>query len=88
LPSLPDSCSASRNQIEMRKTAAAKNRFKLFDPVRDIITELRRVVWPTREEAIRLTIMVLIVCTVVGVFLGALDYGFNELVKKAFLRGV
>jgi len=72
----------------MRKTVATKSRFKLFDPVRDIIAELRRVVWPTREEAIRLTIMVLIVCAVVGVILGALDYGFNELVKKAFLRGV
>ena len=72
----------------MRKTVATKSRFKLLDPVRDTIAELRRVVWPTREEAIRLTIMVLIVCAVIGVFLGALDYGFNELVKKAFLRGV
>lgn len=60
----------------------------MFDTIRDTIAELRRVVWPTREEAIRLTIMVLIVCAVLGAFLGALDYGFLQLVEKAFLRGL
>ena len=29
--------------------------------------------------------MVLIVCVVVGIFLGAIDYGFAELVAKVFL---
>jgi preprotein translocase subunit SecE len=55
--------------------------------IRDIIDELRKVTWPTRREAIRLTIMVIIVCGVVGIFLGALDYGFAELVAKVFLGG-
>jgi preprotein translocase subunit SecE len=55
--------------------------------VRDIIDELRKVTWPTRREAIRLTIMVIIVCAVVGIFLGAIDYGFSELVAKVFLGG-
>ena len=35
----------------------------------------------------RLTIMVIVVCFVVGLFLGALDYGFAELVAKVFLGG-
>ena len=69
----------------MRKTAAAKSRFKLVDSVKDIIAELKRVVWPTREEAIRLTVMVLVVCIIVGVFLGAIDYGFTELVRRVFI---
>jgi len=53
----------------------------------EIIAELRKVVWPTRQEAIRLTIMVLIVCLIVGIILGTLDYGFTQLVRKVFLGG-
>lgn len=69
----------------MRKSVAAKSRFKLIDSAKDTLAELKRVVWPTREEAIRLTIMVLIVCIIVGVFLGTIDYGFTELVKRVFI---
>ncbi len=58
-----------------------------FAFIRDIIDELRKVTWPTRREAVRLTIMVIIVCVVVGIFLGAIDYGFAELVAKVFLGG-
>jgi preprotein translocase subunit SecE len=58
-----------------------------FAFVRDIFDELRKVTWPTRRETIRLTIMVIVVCAIVGIFLGALDYGFAELVAKVFLGG-
>ena len=70
----------SQSQTIRRK----KSRFAV---VRDIIDELKKVVWPTRQEAIRLTLMVLAVCVAVGIFLGALDYGFAELVTKVFLGG-
>ncbi len=42
-------------------------------------SELRKVVWPTREEAIRLTGVVIIVSIIVGVFVGGLDYIFTQL---------
>ena len=70
----------SQSQITKRK----RSRFAV---VRDIIDELRKVVWPTRREALRLTVMVLAVCVAVGIFLGALDYGFSELVARVFLGG-
>ncbi|MBM3183542.1 MAG: preprotein translocase subunit SecE, partial [Chloroflexi bacterium] len=41
----------------------------------------------TRREAMRLTMMVLFVCVLVGSVLGAIDYGFSELVAKVFLGG-
>ncbi len=66
-------------------TKAKRSRFAVFG---EIIGELKKVVWPTRREAIRLSLMVLIVCLVVGIFLGALDYGFAELVAKVFLGGI
>ncbi len=67
-------------------TAKPKKRSR-FAFVGEIVGELRKVVWPTRREAIRLTIMVLIVTVIVGIVLGTLDYGFAELVSKLFLGG-
>lgn len=36
--------------------------------------ELNKVVWPSREQTIRYTIMVIIVAVATGLFLGGLDY--------------
>ena len=58
-----------------------------FRFIGDIIAELKKVVWLTRREAIYLTALVLIVAAAAGVVLGALDYGFSELVNKLFLGG-
>jgi len=41
--------------------------------------ELRKVSWPTREQAIRLTLIVLGATAVAGLFLGALDLLFHQL---------
>ncbi|HEX76042.1 MAG TPA: preprotein translocase subunit SecE [Dehalococcoidia bacterium] len=73
---------AKKGQSQVTKLK--KSRFAF---VGDIIGELRKVVWPTKQEALRLTIMVLIVCITVGLILGAIDYGFAELVAKVFLGG-
>jgi len=35
--------------------------------------ELRKVSWPTRQEAVQLTIIVLIVMVFMGIFLGGMD---------------
>ena len=70
----------------MTKLTAKRNvpRFKFIS---DTIAELKKVVWLTRREAIYLTTLVLIVAVAVGLILGALDYGFAELVTKIFLGG-
>lgn len=36
--------------------------------------ELKKVTWPTRTEVIRLTVVIIIVSVVVGLFLGGLDF--------------
>ena len=43
--------------------------------------ELKKVTWPTREEAKRLTKMVLIIAGAIGLILGAFDYGFSGLME-------
>ncbi len=47
----------------------------------EVISELKKVSWPTREEARRLTIMVIIIAGAIGLFLGIVDYGFTHLVE-------
>jgi preprotein translocase subunit SecE len=70
----------------MKRTATTTkrsgSRFKFFG---EIIAELRKAVWPTRQEAIRLTIIVIFICLVVGLILMAMDYGFTRLMKDIFL---
>ncbi|RPI34185.1 MAG: preprotein translocase subunit SecE [Chloroflexota bacterium] len=45
---------------------------------RETIGELRKVNWPTRQEAINLTSIVLIVIFAMSLFLGVLDILFSE----------
>jgi preprotein translocase subunit SecE len=47
--------------------------------LKEVRSELSKVVWPTRPETIKLTIMVIIVSTVVGAFIGGLDVLFVKL---------
>jgi preprotein translocase subunit SecE len=47
---------------------------------RETIGELRKVVWPTRKEALRLTWIVICVIIVMGAILGSLDFGFTKLI--------
>jgi len=54
--------------------------------ITDIITELRKVVWPTRQDTLHLTVVVLIVATIIGVALGGLDLGFAWLAEHILLR--
>ena len=47
---------------------------------RETVGELRKVVWPTKEEALRMTKIVTIVVLATAVFLGVVDFIFSRLV--------
>ena len=48
--------------------------------------ELRKVSWPSWPEARQLTILVIIVMVVIGIFLGLVDLGANDLLN--FVQGI
>lgn len=48
---------------------------------RETISELRKVVWPTREQATRLTLLVIVISVFVGFLLGIVDLGFGRLFR-------
>jgi preprotein translocase subunit SecE len=47
----------------------------------ETVGELRKVKWPTRKEAINLTIIVLVVSIAMAFFLGGLDFIFSRLLN-------
>lgn len=61
---------------------------RFFGNVRDYITstlaELRKVTWPSRQDTIRLSAIVLIVTIVFSIALGLLDWGYGELFRLGF----
>lgn len=59
-----------------KSAPAKKSRFSFFA---EVVAELRKAHWPTRQEALRLSLLVFIVCAIVGAILGALDLGFTRL---------
>lgn len=57
-------------------------RIRLF--VRQVVSELRKVVRPTRHELLTYTSVVLVFVLAVMSFTGVLDYGFGKLVLWVF----
>lgn len=49
---------------------------------REIISELRKVTWPSRETALNLTMVVSVTSLAVGLFLGFFDFGFSQLINN------
>jgi len=66
------------------RIATGMSRGERFSVVRffsEVWGELRRVTWPTRQEATRLTVLVLVVSISFGIFLGFADTLFSELMQ-------
>ncbi|HBS48375.1 TPA: preprotein translocase subunit SecE [Candidatus Dependentiae bacterium] len=52
--------------------------------LKEVRVELSKITWPTREELIGSTIIVLILVAFFATFLGVSDLGFSLLIKKLF----
>ena len=55
-----------------------KQRFRFIGGT---ISELRKVVWPTRQEATYLTTIVIVVTVAVAITLWVIDVGFSEMMN-------
>ena len=49
--------------------------------LRESIEELRQVRWPTQQQAIRLTLIVIGFIIVASIFFGVIDAFFSELIR-------
>jgi preprotein translocase SecE subunit len=77
LPSRANAVARAPQQAQRRDRAPRHNPITQF--VRESRIELRKVVWPTRQEATRLTLVVIAVSAGVGLILGGFDFGIAQL---------
>ncbi|HEX4223955.1 MAG TPA: preprotein translocase subunit SecE [Pseudonocardiaceae bacterium] len=52
--------------------------------LREVVSELRKVIWPTRKQQVTYTVVVLVFVAFVVAFVSGLDYGFTKLVFLVF----
>jgi len=64
----------------------AVNIQKIFQFLKEIRFELKRVTWPSRKETIAGTAVVLIIVFIAAFFLGIVDMGLSELIKMVLSR--
>jgi len=57
-------------------------RISLF--YRQVIAELRKVIWPTRKELVTYTSVVIVFVLMVIAYVSVLDLGFGQLVLRVF----
>jgi len=68
-------------QSSSRQTQVSKNRFgNISRSIKEIYAELGRVTWPTKEETTRLSIIVVSISIVIGLFLGVIDMAFSKII--------
>ena len=58
---------------------------KLILYLKEVKTEIKKVNWPTKDETIRYTLIVIGVSTAVAMFLGGLDFVFTTLITRFIL---
>ena len=87
-PARPAAVRPSMGPRPPRDAAEGRSLSGLLRPrwASDIIGELRKVTWPTREETQSLTVVVVIVAAAFGVFLGGIDMFFNWAIDNTLFR--
>lgn len=62
-------------------TAKPKGGNKIVKYFRDLKSEIKKVVWPSRSQVINNTGIVLVICVICGLVLAGIDLGLSQLVK-------
>jgi preprotein translocase subunit SecE len=59
---------------------------RIFQFLKEVRFELKRVSWPSRKETFAGTAVVLIIVFIAALFLGIVDIGLSELIKMVLSR--
>ena len=72
-------------QREARPVAESRVDIPRGGFVRESVAELRKVEWPSRQQVITGTIVVIIACAIIGAYLWVADQAFRNLVEKVLI---
>ncbi len=53
--------------------------FKMFKFIKESREELKKVVWPSKDEVMNMTVVVLVAVFVISIFLFTVDRGFESI---------
>jgi preprotein translocase subunit SecE len=73
--------------VTAKNRADAAPEFSLGRFIREVIDELRKVVWPTWGELYRYTLVVIVTVVILGGFIGGVDYGLSAILRKYLYGG-
>lgn len=67
----------------MAKSEAVKKKNGIFKRIggyfKSLRSETKKIVWPTKRDVVRDTLVVLVTIAIVGLFIVVLDYAFSTL---------
>jgi len=65
--------------------AARQNPFvRARNFLREVFSELKKVIWPTQRQLINYTIIVLVFVVIVALIIAAFDFGFTQITLRIF----
>ena len=73
---------AQRSPSERRPSPTGRTSPSLF--LRQVVAELRKVIWPTRDQLVTYFMVVLVFVLFMIALVSVLDYAFNTLMFKIF----
>ena len=62
------------------------NKFNRF--LKEVMAELRKVTWPSKDELIGSTIVTIVVSTIIAIFIGIVDRILTLIVQSIFGTGL
>ena len=68
--------------VTARKREEPASQPGVFQFLRDVYDELRKVVWPTGGELYRYTLVVVFTVLLLGLFIGGTDFFLSEAAKR------
>ncbi|RII22253.1 preprotein translocase subunit SecE [Streptomyces sp. YIM 130001] len=84
-PDAPDETDESKKKARKGGKRGKKGPFgRLALFYRQIVAELRKVVWPTRSQLTTYTSVVIVFVVIMIALVTVIDYGFSEVVKYVF----
>ena len=57
---------------------------KIVNFVNDVVKEMKKVTWPSREELKESTAIVIVVCLIIAAFTFLIDYAITQIFKGIF----
>ncbi len=74
----------SRRQAPAQRPSEPRPSVRQY--IHEVRAELRKVAWPSRDEVVNYSIVVLITLVILTTFIGVLDWGLGEGLLKLFER--